>query len=81
MRKEPKPDGKPLRYFEHARRVALVLIDELEIARPEMIKACDRLDNLRSLGTASTAFRAKQVNETRRVYYAIFMKATEAIEL
>jgi guanosine-3',5'-bis(diphosphate) 3'-pyrophosphohydrolase len=135
VRKEPGPDGKPLRYFEHVRRVALVLIDELKIARPELIitallhdgiedtrdltpdmiefhfggdvgtlvkllskvpkegyaerlfhfgdwratviKACDRLDNLRSLGTASREFRAKQVNETRRVYYAIFNRMVE----
>lgn len=27
MRKELGPDGKPLRYFEHLRRTALILID------------------------------------------------------
>lgn len=135
VRKELGPDGKPLRYFEHVRRVALVLIDELKIARPEMIvtallhdgiedtrdltpemiefhfgadvgslvkllskvpkegyaerlfnfgdwralllKACDRLDNLRSIGGGSREFRQKQVNETRRVYYPIFNRMVE----
>ena len=135
VRKEIGPDGKPLRYFEHVRRVALVLIDELKIARTEMIitallhdgiedtrdltpdviefhfgaevgtlvkllskvpkqgyaerlfdfgdwrammvKACDRLDNLRSLGSASTEFRVKQVNETRKVYYPIFNRMVD----
>jgi len=135
VRKECGPDGKPLRYFEHVRRVALVLIDELKVARPEMIitallhdgiedtrdltpdmiefhfgadvgtlvkllskvpkegyaerlihfgdwralmlKGCDRLDNLRSLAAASPEFRAKQVNETRKVYYAIFNRMVD----
>lgn len=38
-RKETDAQGNPVRYFEHLRRVALVLIDELKIARPEMIIA------------------------------------------
>jgi len=42
-----------------------------------VIKACNRLDNLRSLGAASKEFRAKQVNETRKVYYAIFNRMVE----
>lgn len=52
VRKEPGPDGKPLRYFEHVRRVALVLIDELKIARPEMITAAllhDGIEDTRDL--------------------------------
>jgi guanosine-3',5'-bis(diphosphate) 3'-pyrophosphohydrolase len=135
VRKELGPDGKPLRYFEHVRRVTLVLLDELKIARAEMIvtallhdgiedtrdltpdmiefhfgsdvgtlvkllskvpkegyaerlfsfgdwralviKACDRLDNLRSLGASSREFRTKQVTETRKVYYPIFNRMVE----
>lgn len=130
VRQEKGPDGKPLRYFEHVRRVALILIDELKIVRPEMVitallhdgiedtrdltpeviefhfgsevgtlvkllskvpkegyierlvsfgdwralvlKGCDRLDNLRSLGFATAQFRQKQVSETRKVYYPVF---------
>ena len=45
--------------------------------RAMMLKGCDRLDNLRSLDAASPAFRAKQVNETRKVYYAIFNRMVE----
>lgn len=40
--------------------------------RPYAIKACDRLDNLRSLGAASREFRAKQIMETREKYYPLF---------
>jgi (p)ppGpp synthase/HD superfamily hydrolase len=40
--------------------------------RPYFVKACDRLDNLRSLSQASVAFRIKQVAETREKYYALF---------
>ncbi len=32
-------NGKPLRYFEHVRRVALILIDELKIIDKDMIMA------------------------------------------
>lgn len=127
VRKEVGPDGEPLRYFEHVRRVAITLIDEArcplremvlaallhdgiedtrditpamiehafgaDVAgivmllskvpkegylerfhlctdwRPYVIKACDRLDNLRSLGGSSRAFQQKQLAETRRHYY------------
>lgn len=137
VRKELGPDGKPLRYFEHVRRVALVLLDELKLARPELIitallhdgiedtrdltpdviefhfgaevgtlvkllskvpkegyaerlhnfgdwraltiKGCDRLDNLRSLGEASPEFRAKQIKETRTVYYPLFNRLVEIV--
>jgi guanosine-3',5'-bis(diphosphate) 3'-pyrophosphohydrolase len=135
VRKELDDEGRPLRYFEHPRRVALVLMDELKITdpiliiaallhdgiedtrdlTPEMIefhfghevarivallskvpkegyherllnygdwavyliKACDRLDNLRSLEGSSPEFRAKQVKETRQLYYPLFNKMTE----
>lgn len=30
-------EGKPTRYFEHVRRVAIVLMDEMKIMEPEMI--------------------------------------------
>jgi len=40
--------------------------------RPYFVKACDRLDNLRSLAQADVAFRRKQVAETRDKYYALF---------
>jgi len=38
-RTEVGPDGEPLRYFEHVRRVALVLIDEVRCPRREMVLA------------------------------------------
>lgn len=129
-RKEVGPNGSPLRYFEHVRRVALILIDEarcplreMVIAallhdavedtrditpeiiehvfgfdvtkmvltlskvpkegyldrfqmstdwRPYLIKACDRLDNLRSLEEAPPDFQRKQLTETKEKYYALF---------
>jgi GTP pyrophosphokinase len=40
--------------------------------RPYFVKACDRLDNLRSLGTTPPEFRAKQVKETVDKYYRLF---------
>ncbi len=39
--------------------------------RPYVIKACDRLDNLRSLG-GDLKFRTRQVAETREKYYSLF---------
>ena len=130
-RKEIDPEtGKPIRYFEHPRRVALILIDEFKCADPVMImaalthdcpedtdivtselieaalgsevarivkmlskmpkegylerlvayadwrvlviKACDRLDNLRSLGCASVEFQKKQITETEEKYFRVF---------
>lgn len=38
-RKELDVDGKPMRYFEHTRRVALILIDELEVRSWELVCA------------------------------------------
>lgn len=40
--------------------------------RPYFVKACDRLDNLRSLSQSSPEFRKKQVTETRDKYYRLF---------
>ena len=37
VRSERGADDKPLRYFEHPRRVALVLIDEVRVSDPELI--------------------------------------------
>lgn len=133
-RKELDKDGNYIRYFEHLRRVALILIDELKIVDPKLIiaglchdaledtrdadhaaaqiekrfgkdiiwivkllskvpeegylerlfafadwrvlllKACDRLDNLRSLKAGSINFQKKQIEETRTKYYPIFDK-------
>lgn len=39
QRKELDAAGDPVRYFEHVRRVTLILIDEAKIVRPEMITA------------------------------------------
>lgn len=130
VRKELDDHGDPVRYFEHVRRVVIILVDEVKIVLPELcaagllhdiiedapnlpppmiehcfgtdvvcivktlskapkegyldrffmctdwrpyvVKACDRLDNLRSLGGAAREFRVKQVAETRDKYYALF---------
>ena len=40
--------------------------------RPYFVKACDRLDNLRSLTGTSAEFRRKQVAETRDKYFRLF---------
>lgn len=37
VRKELGEDGKPLRYFEHVRRVALVLMDEAKVFDPDAV--------------------------------------------
>lgn len=129
-RKELDESGEQVRYFEHLRRVAIILIDVARIVdpimvaasllhdsfedtreltpemvehvfgsevvsivkvlsktpkdgylerfalctdwRPYVIKACDRLDNLRTLGQAMREFRAKQVAETREKYFPLF---------
>lgn len=131
VRKERDDQGNPVRYFEHVRRVALILIREARCLEPEMIvaallhdaiedtrdedlspdmieenfgedavvivktlskvpkagylerfllshdwrpyliKACDRLDNLRSMQDASPEFVARQVTETVDHYYPL----------
>jgi GTP pyrophosphokinase len=135
VRKELGEDGNPLRYFEHVRRVALVLMDEARLFDPDLvctallhdaledtedidaliveqmfgrnvarrvrlltkepkegyldrlaqadtetllIKACDRLDNLRSLAETSEEFRQKQVRETVEKYLPLFEMALGA---
>lgn len=130
-RKELDDQGNRVRYFEHVRRVALVLIREARCLRPEMIvaallhdaiedtrdedlsadmieenfgedvvvivktlskvpkdgyldrfllshdwrpyliKACDRLDNLRSMRDAAPDFVARQVAETEDHYFPL----------
>ena len=132
VRKETDADGKPVRYFEHVRRVAINVVQDAKIVLPELViaalihdgledtrditpemtehlfgkevamivktlskcpeegylerfhmctdwrayvvKACDRLDNLRSLSQASPEFQAKQIKETRAKYYDLFDK-------
>lgn len=37
-----------------------------------MLKACDRLDNLRSLKAGSIDFQHKQIKETKEKYYSLF---------
>lgn len=132
-RKEIDPDsGEFIRYFEHLRRVALILMDELGFYDPEMIiaalmhdaiedtrdisdrmlehlfgknvamivklltkepkegyysrlsrsgnwqalviKGCDRLDNLRSLGDCSVEFKLKQLTETREKIFPLMQR-------
>ena len=135
VRKELDETGQPVRYFEHVRRVTIVLIDEAKIVLPEMIisslmhdgpedtrdlnpemiehcfgsdvvsivktlsktpkenyldrfyvstdwrpymiKACDRLDNLRSLPAAPVEFRRKQITETKDKYFPLFERMVE----
>lgn len=51
-RKETDAEGVPVRYFEHVRRVALVLIDEVKIIDPTMIIAAllhDGIEDTRDL--------------------------------
>jgi len=45
--------------------------------RPYFVKACDRLDNLRSMDQASLEFRKKQVAETRDKYFRLFDKMVQ----
>jgi (p)ppGpp synthase/HD superfamily hydrolase len=52
VRKELDEVGQPLRYFEHLRRVALVLIDEAKLLKPEMIISAllhDSLEDTRDI--------------------------------
>ena len=45
--------------------------------RVYVIKGCDRLDNLRSLGAASREFQVKQLKETREKFYPLFDRMLE----
>lgn len=134
-RMEKDEHGNPVRYFEHPRRVTLVLLDEVGIYEPELIissllhdsvedtrditpemlehcfgadvvrivktlskvpkegylerfltssdwrpyviKACDRLDNIRSLAGTDTEFAMKQLNETVEKYGPLFRRMHE----
>jgi len=134
-RGEADDQGCPVRYFEHPRRVALTLLDELRLPDPAMImaallhdcvedtwqispakirlvggeevfrivnllsknpkagyldrlrdfadwktlvvKACDRLDNLRTLPENDRAFQRKQVEETAADYFPLFRRMVE----
>jgi GTP diphosphokinase / guanosine-3',5'-bis(diphosphate) 3'-diphosphatase len=51
-RKETDAEGNPLRYFEHVRRVAIILIDEVKIVNREMVLAAllhDGIEDTRDL--------------------------------
>lgn len=129
VRKETDEAGQPLRYFEHVRRVAIILMDEAKCYDPDLIitcllhdtledtddidapvieqffgknvarrvrlltkepkegyvdrlmsadeetvlcKACDRLDNLRSLHQTPAMFQVRQIKETAEVYLPLF---------
>lgn len=129
IRKEIDNKGNALRYFEHVRRVALILIDEtktfdadlictallhdtledtqdinaeiieqffgINVAKyvkiltksnndnyidrlmygpwqTALVKACDRLDNLRSLDGCTKEFQKKQLKETYNKYMLMF---------
>lgn len=133
-RMEVDENGKHVRTFEHSRRVALIVLDELRSLDPVliicsllhdlmedsrdvteefihhcfgwqiaeivavvskvnvakedyvprlatfpdwhavMVKACDRLDNLRTLYDTPEAFRRKQIKETKEKYMPVFAK-------
>lgn len=135
VRKELDAQGNPVRYFEHPRRVTLILLDEVQIYdrdltiaallhdgiedtkdltsemiehcfgadvvrivktlskvpkegylerfkasvdwRPYVIKACDRLDNLRSLASCERSFMEKQLLETESKYFPLFGRMIE----
>jgi len=52
-RQELGPDGTPQRYFEHLRRTAIVLMDEVGIDEPHMIRAAllhDALEDTEEIG-------------------------------
>lgn len=138
-RSETDVNGQPMRYFEHVRRVALILIDEVQIVEREsviaallhdgiedtrdltpamiehvfggevaflvqtlskvpkegylerfqmcsdwrayVIKACDRLDNLRSMSESSKEFRQKQVFETTEKYFPLFEQMVDLVPM
>ncbi len=132
VRKELDADGNPVRYFEHPRRVTIILLDEVRIYEPEVViasllhdgiedtrdltpemiehcfgadvvrivktlskvpkegyldrfaasadwrpyavKACDRIDNIRSLDASDKDFAFKQLNETSEKYFPLFRR-------
>lgn len=54
-RKEINPDGTQVRYFEHPRRVALILIDVAEVVDPSMVIAALLHDTVEDSDTLSPA--------------------------
>lgn len=139
VRSELDSTGKPVRYFEHVRRVAIILTDELHCRNPDMIvaallhdaiedtrdedlspdmieenfgedvvvmiktlskvpkagyverfmqtsdwrpyfiKACDRLDNLRSMDNVTSDFLQRQIKETDDIYMPLFARMHELV--
>ena len=47
--------------------------------RTLIVKCCDRLHNMRSLGGCDEAFQRKQVKETRELYFAVFDRAVQIV--
>ena len=136
-RQEIGEDGSPLRYFEHPRRVALIILDKLRILdwelvviallhdvvedteyatarqlavwftprvaecvglvsklpkagyvkrleecsewRALVVKACDTLDNLRSLEACAPEKRRRKVAEYREKYAPVFERMLEIV--
>jgi len=69
-----------------ARRVRLLskvpkegYLERLHTADREtvLVKACDKLDNFRSLSQTSPEFKMKQINETVSKYYDLFDEKLE----
>lgn len=54
-RMEPGPDGKPLRYFEHVRRVALLVMDKFHCYDPDIICTALLHDTLEDTNTINAA--------------------------
>lgn len=55
FRKELDDHGDLVRYFEHPRRVAIIMIDEVKLVRPEMVIAClmhDIIEDAQNLPSA-----------------------------
>jgi len=135
VRNDLDDKGDPIRYFEHLRGVALILIDEAEVRDWKLIvtallhdsledtkdltvqiidhlfgrevcgnvmvlsklpkegyldrlqkyaddaillvKACDRLHNLRSMQNSPSAFKAKQIAETKEKLMPIFRQSKD----
>lgn len=129
-RKQVNENGDNIRYFEHPRAAAIILMDEAKLFdieliigclmhdifedsknvtpemveqvfgkevckilktvskcpkegylerfstckdfRPFVVKACDRLDNLRSMDNVTIEFKSKQIKETKEHYFELF---------
>ena len=81
FRKEPDPaTGKRVRYFEHLRGVALILMDEVRCMEPQMIMAAQLPVRLRLLipavenSISGNAYRPLDVIRTRTVAATLFCK-------